>query len=84
MSTVAYLEVVRGFLAVAAAAIVLLATWPVLCVEGEYDDGSCMSAFLITLPWTAEDADMWAMLTTLPAALVVFLLVWKIRLPSRQ
>jgi hypothetical protein len=65
-----YLDHMRGLMVTAAAVVVLLATWPVLCVQGEYDEDSCTSACFISLPWTAEDTDRWAVFTSLPAAIV--------------
>ncbi len=69
----------RVLLAAGAGLLVLLGTWPALCVQGEYDEGSCTSALLLPLPWTAEDADLWGPLTSLPLAVAVFLVVLRVR-----
>ena len=69
----------RLLLAVGAGLLVLLATWPVLCVQGEFDAGSCTSALLLPLPWTAEDADLWGPVTSLPLAAAVVLVVLRVR-----
>lgn len=65
-------------LATAAGLLVLAATWPVLCVQGEFDEGSCMSAFFLPTLGTAESADSWAVVVSLPAALIVFFVVLRL------
>jgi len=62
----------KWLLASGAGVVVLLATWPVLCVQGEYDDGSCKSAFLLP---TLGTADQWGVMFSLIATLIVFLSV---------
>lgn len=68
----------RLLLAAGAGLVALLATWPAVCMQGEDDEGSCTSALLLPLPWTAEDADVWGVVTSLPLAAVVFLLVLRV------
>lgn len=57
----------RWILATLAGLAVLLATWPVLCMQVEYDQGSCKSALLLPVPGTAETADTWGVATLLIA-----------------
>lgn len=62
----------RWALATAAGLLVLAATWPVFCVQGEFDRGSCTSTFLVPTVGSAESADTWALVVSLPAALLAF------------
>lgn len=72
----------RWVLATAAGFLVLAATWPVICVQGEFDEGSCTSALFLPTIGTAESADSWAVVVSLPAALIAFLVV--LRLTQRR
>ena len=62
----------RWVLATVASLLVLGATWPVLCVQGEFDSGSCKSAFLVPTLGSAASADSWVLAVSLPAALLAF------------
>lgn len=68
----------RWLFAIVAGSVVLLATWPVLCMHGEYDDGSCTSALLLPVPGTAESADTWGIATSLVATTAVFLVTLRL------
>lgn len=62
----------KWLLAAGSGLVVLLATWPVLCMQGEYDEGSCKSAFLLPTVGTAETADQWGSALSLVATVTVF------------
>lgn len=62
----------RWALATVASLLVLAATWPALCVEGEYDSGSCKSVLFVPTLGSAQSADTWALIVSLPAALLAF------------
>ena len=64
----------RGLLAGAAAAVVLVLLWPVVCMSSEGGPTSC-SSLVLPLPW-GESADTWGMLAALGAAALTFAVVW--------
>jgi hypothetical protein len=55
-----------------AAAIVLVALWPAVCMSQEGGPTSCRSAALLPLPW-GESADTWGWVAALGAGLLTFL-----------
>lgn len=57
-----------------AAAAVLVALWPTLCVSAEGGPTSCQSAVLLPLPW-GDSADTWGMAVALGAAVLTYLVL---------
>lgn len=57
-----------------AAAIVLVALWPALCVSQEGGPTACRSAALLPLPWGGS-ADTWGWAAALGAGLLTFVVV---------
>lgn len=72
----------RWVLASTAGLLVLLATWPVLCMQGEFDAGSCKSALMVPVVGTADSADVWALFVSAPLTVASFLVV--LRLARRR
>ena len=68
----------RWLLATLAGLAVLLATWPVFCMQGEYDEGSCKSALLLPVLGTAETADTWEVATSVIATTAAFLVTLRL------
>lgn len=54
-----------------AAAIVLVALWPAVCMSQEGGPTTCKSAALLPLPWD-ESADTWGWVAALGAGLLTF------------
>ena len=57
-----------------AAAIVLVALWPTVCMSSEGGPTTCQSAVLLPLPW-GERADSWGMIVAFGAALITHLVL---------
>jgi hypothetical protein len=57
-----------------AAVVVLVATWPTLCVSSEGGPTSCQSAIFLPLPW-GDSADTWGMVAAVGAAVLTFFVV---------
>lgn len=55
-----------------AAAFVLIALWPAVCMGAEDEVISCQSAFLVPLPWRDS---AWEMLAAVGAAVLTFLVL---------
>jgi hypothetical protein len=68
----------RWVLASLASLAVLAATLPVVCGQGEFDNGSCQSAIYLPVFGNAAQGDDWA------AALALSLAVWTFRTLSRR
>jgi hypothetical protein len=68
----------RWALASLASVAVLAATLPVVCGQGEFDNGSCQSAIYLPVVGNASDGDNWA------AALALGLAVWAFLTLSRR
>ena len=70
----------RWFVASIAAVVVLLLTFPVLAAGSSDGPGECTTAIGIHTLGNSETCDTWGLVVSLPAAVVVFVLVawgWK-------
>ena len=70
----------RWFVASIAAVVVLLLTFPVLAAGSSDGPGQCTTAIGIRTLGNSETCDTWGVLVSLPAAIVVFVLIawgWK-------
>lgn len=54
-----------------AAAMVLVALWPTVCMSAEGGPTTCQSAVFLPLPW-GDSADTWGMVVAVGAALVTY------------
>ncbi len=75
-----YLGNVRRAIPWVAAAIVLVALWPTVCMSQEGGPATCQSAVLLPLPW-GTTADTWGWVSAIGAALLTFL---ALRTPLRH
>ena len=69
-----YLPSVRRLIPWVAAAIVLVALWPTVCMSSEGGPTTCQSAVFLPLPW-GDSADSWGMIVALAAARITYLLL---------
>jgi predicted exporter len=70
----------RWFVASIAAVVVLLLTFPVLAAGSSDGPGQCTTAIGIRTLGNSETCDTWGLVVSLPAAVVVFVLIawgWK-------
>ena len=49
--------------------------FPVVCMQGEFDEGSCSSAVGIRLPGSADQAEVWQVAVLVVAVLLFVLIV---------
>ena len=66
-----YLQNVRRLSPWVAAAMVLIALWPTVCMSAEGGPTTCQSAVFLPLPW-GDSADTWGMVAAVGAAVVTY------------
>jgi hypothetical protein len=65
---------VRKVIPWVAAAVVLVALWPTLCMSAEGGPTTCQSAVFLPLPW-GESADTWGWLAAIAGAAITFVVL---------
>jgi hypothetical protein len=65
---------VRKVIPWVAAAVVLVALWPTLCMSAEGGPTTCQSAVFLPLPW-GESADTWGWLAAVAGAAITFVVL---------
>ena len=81
-----YLVNVRKVTPWVAAAVVLVALWPAVCMSQEGGPTTCQSAVFLPLPW-GESADTWGWFAAIAGAAITFVvlrLLLRARAASKQ
>lgn len=69
-----YLANVRKVIPWVAAAVVLVALWPAVCMSQEGGPTTCQSAVFLPLPW-GESADTWGWFAAIAGAAITFVVL---------